>query len=155
MENIFYIKQGASLPELVMRVNRDNRFTYEKFQKALENCAITFSMVDTETNILKIAKQPGGLIAYEPEIKTLENEYYVYYKFSPKDTNRPGKYKAEFKIDFFDTAQTDMTGSFIAPIHSDLYVIIVKSLFTEVNKTGTITNVDDGIFSNAFLSPFD
>jgi len=150
----FYIRQGATLPELVMRVNRDNRFSYEKFQQGLENCAITFSMADTETGILKIAKQAGGLIAYQPEAETLENEYYIYYKFSAKDTNRPGRYKAEFKIDFFDTAPSDMTGTFIAPIHEDLYVIVQKSLFTEVNRNGTINDVDAGTFSDVFLSPF-
>ncbi len=154
MQN-FYIKQGASQPVLAMRVNRDNRFTYEKFQKALENCAITFSMVNTETEILKVAKKPGGLILYTPEEATLEPEYIIYYKFSAKDTNLPGTYRAEFKIDFFDTEQSDMTGTFIAPIHDDLFVIVRDSLFTEINSTGKITNVEDGSFSNAFFSSFD
>ena len=137
MEN-FFIKQGASQPVLVMRVNRDNRFSYEKFQKSLENCAITFSMIDTESNILKVAKQPGGLISYPIEVATLENEYFIYYKFTSKDTNRPGTYRAEFKIDFFDTDSTDMTGTFIAPIQEDLYVIVTKSLFSETNTNGKI-----------------
>lgn len=155
MAQEFFIKQGATQPVLVMKVNRDNRFSYEKFQNALENCTITFSMVDTETDILKIAKKQGGLIQYEPEVKTIENEYYIYYKFTSKDTNRPGRFRAEFKIEFYDTVATDMTGVFIAPLHTDLYVIVQKSLFTEVNRNGKITEDDAGIFTDGFFSQFD
>ena len=135
MATEFFIKQGASQPALVMRVNRDNRFAYEKIQAALENSTITFSMIDIETNILKVAKNRGGLILMDSQNSVEdETEYYVYYKFSTDDTNRPGRYKAEFKIDFFDTVSTDITGTFIAPIHDDLFINVIKSLFTERNN---------------------
>lgn len=148
----FFIRKGATQPVLVMRVNRDNDYSYEKFQSALENCAITFSMACVETNILKIAKKEGGLIQYEPEDTTLdEPEYYIYYKFTEKDTNRPGTYRAEFKIDFFDTEISDMTGTFIAPVSDDLFVIIRDSLF---NETNSLNNETGQIFQNEFQNEF-
>lgn len=138
--NTFYIKQGATQPVLVMRLNKNNQFQYEKFQKALENSSITFSMINTETNIYKITKKVGGLILKENCIDCLipDNEYYIYYQFTEKDTNQPGIYKAEFKIDFYDIEPTDSTGIFIAPITDDLYVNIIPSLFTTFNRNNML-----------------
>jgi hypothetical protein len=145
----FYIKEGATLPVLVMKVNRDNQFAYENFQNALENCSITFSMSDIETGTLKIAKKEGGLILKESgdTVSTLNKEYYIYYKFTEKDTNKVGRYKGEFKIDFFDLTESPMTGTFIAPIYNEIYINVVKSLFKD-------SNLNNKNISNTFNSAF-
>ena len=132
----FYIKQGATQPILVMKVDLESRFTYEQFNNALENSTITFSMVDTQTGIYKIAKKRAGFILKENLVSNIlkEEEYYIYYKFTSIDTNRPGKYKGEFKIEFYDTEETETTGTFLGPIKSDLTILIQPSLFTETNK---------------------
>ena len=150
----FQIKQGATQPVLVMKVNKDNVFLYEKIQNALENCSITFSMFDIENNTFKITKQPGGLIRKNNCTTCLlpDYEYLIYYKFTQKDTNKPGRYKAEFKINFFDTVSTDITGIFIAPVHEELYINIIKSLFTDFNSNNKI--VGDHIFTSPFNTEF-
>lgn len=132
MQN-FYIKQGATQPVLLMKVNRDNNFSYEKFHTALENSTITFSMYNIETNIFKIAKKRGGIIFKENNINCVvpDNEYYIYYKFTENDTNMCGKFIGEFKIEFYDTVETDITGTFVGPIHDDLYITIKPSLFID------------------------
>lgn len=153
MQN-FYIKQGATQPVLVMKVNKDNVFLYEKIQNALQNCAITFSMFDIENNTFKITKQPAGLILKNNCATCIlpDYEYLIYYKFSQKDTNKVGRYKAEFKIDFFDTGTTDITGIFIAPIHDELYVNITKSLFKDFNANNKIDG--NGVFTTEFTNQY-
>lgn len=154
----FTIKQGATQPVLVMKVNRYNNFSYEKFERGLENCAITFSMVDEETGIYVVTKRPGGLILktqYVDDNIVPSNMYYIYYKFTKHDTNKIGRYRAEFKIDFFDVEPTDITGTFIGPIHNDLYVNVRKSLFTNFNNNNHINDDDSGIFTDVFNPTFD
>ncbi len=149
MKNEFNIKQGSTLPVLVMKLNRDNYFLYEEFYNALENSTITFSMYDLETNLYKITKKRGGIILKEPctDCIVKEEEYYIYYKFTEKDTNKVGRYLGEFKIEFYNTEPTIMTGTFIAPITNDLHINVVDSMFTEYNRSNS---VDNGIFTNTF-----
>jgi len=150
----FNIKQGATLPILVMRLNKDNYFLYEEFYNALENSTITFSMFDVENNSYRITKQRAGIILKEPCVDCLvkEEEYYIYYKFSEKDTNKIGRYKGEFKIEFYDTEESNITGTFIAPINDDLYINIVSSLFNEYNRSNRSGN---DIFNNTFTEEFN
>lgn len=128
----FNIKQGASQPVLVMKVTNDSNHSYEKFHTALENSTITFSMMDVESGKYRITKKRGGLIQNTSPVLR-EEEYFIYYKFTEKDTNHPGKYKGEFKIEFYDTVPTIMTGTFIAPLGEDLIINVVNSIFTEEN----------------------
>ena len=111
-------------------------------------------MFDIENNTFKITKQPGGLIRKNNCTTCLlpDYEYLIYYKFTQKDTNKPGRYKAEFKINFFDTVSTDITGIFIAPVHEELYINIIKSLFTDFNSNNKI--VGDHIFTSPFNTEF-
>lgn len=152
MDN-FIIKQGATQPTLVMAVNKDNVFLYEKFQKALTNCSVSFSMYDIENNVFKITQQSGGLIIKNncTTCTLPDNEYLIYYKFTQKDTNKPGRYRAEFKIDFFATESTDITGVFLAPVHDELYIDVVKSLFTDFNSNNKIIG---RVFSDQFSTEF-
>lgn len=154
MEQSFNIKQGATIPILVMKLNRDNYFLYENFYNALENSSITFSMFDLENNNYKITKKRGGFIL-KPISETSgvrEEEYYIYYKFSERDTNKVGRFKGEFKIDFFDTEKTIMTGTFITPVLKDLYINIVSSYFTEFNRSN---GADYRIFDEQFTNEFN
>jgi len=117
----FFIRKNSRLPILKMAVINDSRNTFRTIYDRLENAAITFSMIDEDGNY-KVFNRPALLLPVDKEICKEDGEYYVGYKFETKDTNTPGRYKAEFKIDFLDDGC-----SLIVPIREDLYVNVGDS----------------------------
>lgn len=122
MAQNFFIRKNSQLPILKMKVINDGRFDYKEIFNKLENATITFSMKDSETGRYKVFNKPGLVIPVEKENCKENGEYYIGYKFTTKDTDRPGCYRAEFKIDFLDD-----NCSLISPIYEDLFVNILDS----------------------------
>ena len=58
----FYIKKNATLPVLKIQVVKDGRSDYNNFMDMIEQSAIFFSMVNTETGIPKITTRPAGFV---------------------------------------------------------------------------------------------
>ena len=54
----FYINQNSTLPTLRMELIEDGRHDYNKFFEAIQNADITFTMVNLDTGVTKIAKSP-------------------------------------------------------------------------------------------------
>lgn len=129
MAQEFYIKQSATQPLLIMKLNKDGGNDYLKFMEGLENSSITFSMVDVNTGIYRIANKAGGLLLKEKLVNAEQpNEYYVYYKFSSGDTKTVGQFKGEFRINLFGVSAGTDTGTFIAPITQDLIINVIDSI---------------------------
>lgn len=122
MAQHFFIKKDSTLPILTMKVVNDGRYDYKKIFDRLENAAITFSMVDEKGNYRVFNKQ-GLLIPVTKIACPEEDEFYIGYQFTEKETKKVGSYKAEFKIDFLDDGAT-----LIVPIREDLYVNVVDSI---------------------------
>jgi len=122
----FFIRKGSQLPILQMKVYNDGRNEYKTIFEKLENAAITFSMVD-EKGHYKVFNKAGTLIPVEKNICPEETEYYIGYKFTKKDTNKPGCYRGEFKIDFLDDGC-----SLIVPIREELFINVLDS--TTISK---------------------
>ena len=120
MAQNFFIRKNSQLPVLKMKVINDGRFDYKEIFDKLENATITFSMKDSETGRYKVFNKPGLVIPVENN--ECDEEYYIGYKFTNKDTDRPGCYRAEFKIDFLDDGC-----SLISPIYEDLFVNVLDS----------------------------
>ena len=123
MAQNFFIRKNSQLPILKMKVINDGRFEYKDIFDNLENATITFSMKDSETGRYKVFNKPGLVIPVENN--ECDEEYYIGYKFTDKDTDRPGCYRAEFKIDFLDDGC-----SLISPIYEDLFVNVLDSQTT-------------------------
>ena len=51
----FFIKQNATLPTLKMQVVKDGRNDFRSFMESLQNAIITFSMINSDNGVLKIA----------------------------------------------------------------------------------------------------
>jgi len=117
----FFIRKNSRLPILKMAVINDSRNTFRTIYDRLENAAITFSMIDEDGNY-KVFNKQALLLPVDKELCKEDGEYYIGYKFDTKDTNTPGRYKAEFKIDFLDDGC-----SLIVPIREDLYVNVGDS----------------------------
>lgn len=120
----FFIRKNSNLPILKMLPYNDGRNEYKDIFKRLENSTITFSMVD-EKGRYKVFNKQGILIPVEKNVCPEETEYYIGYKFTKKDTDKPGCYRGEFKIDFLDDGC-----SLIVPIREELYINVLDSTTT-------------------------
>jgi hypothetical protein len=120
----FFIKKNATLPILKMQVVKDGRSDYGRFMQELESSTIYFSMIDTSTGIPKIASKPSGLvekIQIEPNAPV---EYYIYYQFTNRDTNRVGRYEGQFMLKNED-------GVLILPLREQLFINIQESFIAD------------------------
>lgn len=121
----FYIKKNSLLPILRMELIEDGRHDYNKFHELIQNSNITFTMVNRETGVTKIAKEP----AY---IKARENggcveQYVICYDWKKRDTKEEGNYIGEFNIEFGQVKNDEYTypsGNLIMPIREQLMIVI-------------------------------
>jgi len=115
----FFIKQNASLPILKMDVIRDGRTdSWKEFYSVLDNANIRFSMKSEDNGIQKIFMQPAYLTEKTKTNPDSNREYYIYYKWSAKDTNKKGRFIGEFLIELSN-------GELIGPIRENLYINII------------------------------
>jgi hypothetical protein len=123
---IFTIRQNSKLPSLRMKLYRDGRNDYNRFDDLLENSVITFAMKDEKTGIYKVANKEAKIILKDPCDINSKKEYYIVYDFTTDDTNKPGVYLGQFKITFLnDCIQTN--GDLIVPIAEELYIHVIDS----------------------------
>ena len=116
----FFIKQNATLPTLKMQVVKDGRNDFRSFMDTLQNAIITFSMVNTDNGILKIASKPAYITEKFFDNPDAPQEFYIYYNFTANDTKTPGRYMGEFSI-------TTTEGELIVPIRESLFINITPS----------------------------
>ena len=121
----FYINKGSLLPILRMELIEDGRHDYNKMHEMLQNSNITFTMVNRDNGVTKIAKAP----AY---IKARENggcvdQYVICYDWKKRDINEEGTYIGKFDIEFGQIKNDEYdypTGNLIVPIREDLLITI-------------------------------
>jgi hypothetical protein len=120
----FFIKKNATLPVLKLQVVKDGRSDYDSFMKTIELSAIFFSMVDSNSGIPKISSRPAGFVEKTFLEPNAEPEYYIYYQFTSKDTNRVGSYEGQFMLRNDD-------GVLILPIREKLYINVQESYIAD------------------------
>lgn len=116
----FFIKKNATLPVLKLQVVKDGRNDFNSFMKLIELSAIFFSMSDVVTGIPKINTRPAGFVEKEFINPDAEPEYYIYYQFTNRDTNKVGRYEGQFLLRSDD-------GTLILPIREKLFINIQDS----------------------------
>ena len=116
----FHINKGATLPILKMELIKDGRYTYKEFHDKLQNSDIYFCMTDIVTGVKKIGKKPANCILKSEYNGCKDEEYYLAYQFSSKDTNKAGTFVGNFTIVF-----ADGSGTLIVPIREELYVHVL------------------------------
>jgi hypothetical protein len=117
----FFINKNATQPTLVLELIQDGRYDYKNFHELIQNSDIFFSMVNIETNIIKTCRQPAGCAIKENNCDS-EEEYYITYEFTERDTSKPGVYKAKFEIEFADGG-----GTLIVPIREMLLIHVLDN----------------------------
>jgi len=119
----FFIRKNATLPVLKMQVVQDGRTGYLNLMESLESATIYFSMINTATGIPKIVSAPCYIVSLILA-DGAPTEYYIYYRFTSRDTNTPGRYTGQFLIKNND-------GNLIVPIREDLYINVEDSFISE------------------------
>lgn len=115
----FFIKKNSESPILIMEIVQDGRtLNYKNFQEDLVNATIRFSMKRESDGVQKIFMNNAHITEKLLNNPDLPNEYYIYYKWTSRDTNQEGRFIGEFSI-------TTEKGELIAPISETLYINIV------------------------------
>jgi hypothetical protein len=116
----FFINKKATLPIMKLELIKDGRNDFHKFHEMIQNSDIYFCMSELETGKKVIGKAPALCILKEPLYEgddCTEEEYYLAYQFSEKETKKAGTYVGEFIIEFLDGS-----GTLKVPIRDTLYV---------------------------------
>jgi hypothetical protein len=121
----FFIKKDSTLPDLEYHLTEDIRKQYDITDDMLENVAVTFSMIDADTGLYRIANVPASI-----EYKRLRPQYpdnFIYtliYRFKLHQTSKPGRYLGEFKLDFMGEG----CGKLTLPVDSQINIQISDSI---------------------------
>ena len=123
--NNFFIKKDSTLPELKYPLTQHVMEKYDISKDMLENCAVTFSMVDIENGLYKIANVEANLVVNNnrPEYPD-ELKYTLMYRFKLKDTKKAGRFAGEFKIDFISSENVGECGKITLPTQGQINIII-------------------------------
>ncbi len=128
----FYIKKDSTKPVLKYQLTQKIREQYDITDDMLENVAITFSMIDAETGLYRIANVAGDIIinndrpAYPDEV-----QYTLVYNFTLANTAKTGRYIGEFVLDFLGN---NNCGKIKLPTSDTINIIINDS----ITKTSVI-----------------
>ena len=99
--NNFFIKKDSTLPELKYPLTQHAMEQYDITEDMLENVAVTFSMMEVNTGIYRIANVAGNLVVNNNRAEYPDEEQYTLtYRFKLPQTARAGRYYGEFKLDF-------------------------------------------------------
>jgi hypothetical protein len=125
----FFIKKDSTLPELEYHLTQDIREQYDITDEMLTNVAVTFSMIDAETGIYRIANVPASI-----EYTRLRPQYpnnFIYaliYRFKLGNTSKPGRYLGEFVVDFIPSGNNGGCGKIKFPVDGQINILISDSI---------------------------
>ena len=122
----FYITQNSTLPTLRMELIEDGRHTFGKFHECIQGAEITFTMVNVDTNVTKVAKNKAYIKLRENDDCT--EQYLICYDWKKHDTKEAGTFKGTFEITFDASVKNDSytypSGVLNMPIREELYILI-------------------------------
>lgn len=122
----FYINQNSTLPTLRMDVANDGRHDFHKIMECIQGADITFTMVNVDTNVTKVAK--GKCYIQLRDVDSCDEQYVVCYDWKPRDTKEIGTYKGTFEINFNGDVKNDEyiypKGMLGMPIREDLMIVV-------------------------------
>jgi len=126
----FFIRQHSVNPVLEMELINDGRYDFQKslINDVLQDSDVTFSMVEEETGLLKVAKAPCNIVLADEE--SCQERYILQYKWDKKDVSKEGVFKGWFEINFRGELSSDGVdypeGNLIVPVEEDLRITIRK-----------------------------
>lgn len=121
----FYINQNSVLPILRMELIEDGRHNYNKLFELIQNCDITFTMVNKETGVTKIAKAPAYIKLREDG--GCVDQYVICFNWRKHDTKEAGNFIGQFELNFGEVKNDNYeypVGNLIMPIREELNIVI-------------------------------
>lgn len=132
----FFIKQNATLPVLKIKISKDGRSDFQSFIDNILNSTIYYSLIDVDTNVVKILNRPLTFLMNESPNGVSPSEVYFYIQFGFKDTKKPGKYKLSLHID-------SLLGKISLPLKEDVFVYVTDSFILEGFTFSKSNNLDN------------
>ena len=126
----FFIRKNATLPLLKMQVVKDGRSGYLELMDNLETATIYFTMINAETGIPKIVSKPAYIVELVGLDENAPPEYYVYYRFTSRDTNTAGRYVGQFLVKYNQGLLGGPQGDLILPLRDALYINVEPSFIS-------------------------
>ena len=121
----WYLNKNSVLPTLRMELIEDGRHDFNKFHELIQNSSITFTMINRETGVTKIAKAPAYIKLREDG--GCVEQYVICYDWKKRDVNEEGTFIGKFEIEFGEVKNDEYTypkGNLIMPIREDLVITI-------------------------------
>lgn len=124
----FHIRKGSVNPVLRMEVFQDGRYDFKRslIDDALQDSIVTFTMIDTETGLLKVANAPAEVVPVKTE--ACEERYAIQYQWSERDVKKEGIFEGWFEIKFNGNIKQKDTdypkGNLKVPIQEKLMIYI-------------------------------
>lgn len=121
----FYINKDSLLPILRMDLIEDGRHDFNKFFELIQSADITFTMINRETGVTKIAKAPAYIKLREDG--GCIDQYVICYNWRKRDVNEAGNYIGKFDIEFGEVKNDEYEypqGNLIMPLREQLLIII-------------------------------
>ncbi len=121
----WYLNKNSVLPTLRMELIEDGRHDFNKFHELIQNSSITFTMINRETGVTKIAKAPAYIKLREDG--GCVEQYVICYDWKKRDVNEEGSFIGKFEIEFGEVKNDEYTypkGNLIMPIREDLVITI-------------------------------
>ena len=124
----FFINRGSLNPLLEMELICDGRYDFNKslMNDAIQDSTVTFTMIDEETGLLKVAKEKANIVLDSDS--GCEEKYILQYEWKPRDVKKPGFYKGWFEMkfngDIISDGVTFPSGNLKVPIEEELRVVI-------------------------------
>lgn len=122
----FIINKDSLLPTLRMELIYNGRSDYHKFWDAIQDATITFTMINVDTKIIKIANAPCYIKRQEE--CGCAPQYIICYEWNRRDTKERGVFEGVFNIQFHGNISSETveypTGNLIMPIKEKLIIHI-------------------------------
>lgn len=120
MNQNFFIKRGASLPYLVVKLKPTDYSTDETFNEKLLNADVRFYMKKSDCDSYKIKCKSATVYEELNCNSSCFKDIFIIYQFTTKETKGSGTYEGYFEIDFLDGC-----GKLVAPINEKLFITIL------------------------------
>lgn len=122
----FFIKQNSSLPELKFPLTQKIMEKYDVNAEKMKNVAITFSMIDAENGLFRIANVSANLVINSDRPNHPdEKEFTLAYRFTTTQTSKSGRFIGEFVVDFLGESSC---GKIKFPVGDVINILISDSI---------------------------
>jgi hypothetical protein len=88
-------------------------------------------MINEASGIPKIVSKPAYITEVIGDDPNALPEYYVYFKFTSRDTNTVGRYVGQFLIKYNNSLLGSIEGNLILPLRDELFINVQESFIID------------------------